>query len=50
LPQRALRRAAGEVQRRSAASPTLAYGLTHGVELLPRHPIERPAPVPGQRR
>lgn len=41
LPQRALRRAAGEVQRRSAAtSPTLAYGLTHGVELLPRHPIE----------
>ena len=24
----------------AATSPTLAYGLTHGVELLPRHPIE----------
>ena len=41
LPQRVLRRAAGEVQRRSAAtSPALAYGLTHGVDLLPLHPIE----------
>ncbi|MHA3022236.1 carboxylesterase/lipase family protein [Mycobacterium sp. BMJ-28] len=41
LPQRRLRRAAGVVQAASAAdSPTLAYGLTHGVELLPRHPIE----------
>ncbi|WP_328355215.1 carboxylesterase/lipase family protein [Mycobacterium sp. NBC_00419] len=41
LPQRALRRAAGEIQRRSAeATPTLAYGLTFGVDLLPRHPID----------
>ena len=41
LPQRVLRRAAGEIQRRSAAtSPTLAYGLTYGVDLLPLHPIE----------
>ncbi|BBZ75606.1 carboxylic ester hydrolase [Mycolicibacterium anyangense] len=41
LPQRALRRAAGEIQRRSAqTTPTLAYGLTYGVDLLPRHPIE----------
>jgi para-nitrobenzyl esterase len=41
LPQRVLRRAAGEIQRRSAdTSPTLAYGLTYGVDLLPRHPIE----------
>ncbi len=41
LPQRVLRRAAGEIQRRSAQStPTLAYGLTYGVDLLPRHPIE----------
>jgi para-nitrobenzyl esterase len=41
LPQRVLRRAAGEMQRRSAAAtPTLAYGLTYGVDLLPRHPIE----------
>ena len=41
LPQRALRRAAGELQRRSAdTSPTLAYGLTFGVDLLPTHPIE----------
>ena len=41
LPQRQLRRAAGRVQQRSAAeTPTLAYGLTHGVDLLPRHPIE----------
>ncbi|MGY4708549.1 carboxylesterase/lipase family protein [Mycolicibacterium sp. CBM1] len=41
LPQRVLRRAAGELQRRSAeTTPTLAYGLTHGVDLLPRHPID----------
>ncbi|MCX2932991.1 carboxylesterase/lipase family protein [Mycobacterium sp. CVI_P3] len=41
LPQRVLRRAAGEIQRRSAqTSPTLAYGLTYGVDLLPRHPID----------
>lgn len=41
LPQRRLRRAAGQLQTESAAeSPTLAYGLTHGVDLLPRHPIE----------
>jgi para-nitrobenzyl esterase len=41
LPQRVLRRAAGMLQRQSAATtPTLAYGLTYGVELLPRHPIE----------
>jgi para-nitrobenzyl esterase len=41
LPQRQLRRAAGRLQQRSAAStPTLAYGLTHGLELLPRHPID----------
>jgi para-nitrobenzyl esterase len=41
LPQRRLRRAAGRLQLRSAAStPTLAYGLTHGVDLLPRHPID----------
>jgi para-nitrobenzyl esterase len=41
LPQRQLRRAAGTLQRESAAdTPTLAYGLTFGVELLPRHPIE----------
>lgn len=41
LPQRQLRRAAGMVQLRSAATtPTLAYGLTHGTELLPRHPVE----------
>jgi len=41
LPQRALRRAAGELQGESAAhTPVLAYGLTHGVELLPHHPIE----------
>lgn len=41
LPQRVLRRAAGEIQRRSAEStPTLAYGLTFGGELLPHHPIE----------
>ncbi len=41
LPQRELRRAAGQLQLASvASSPTLAHGLTYGVELLPRHPIE----------
>lgn len=41
LPQRRLRRAAGELQGESAAAtPTLAYGLTHGVDSLPRHPID----------
>jgi para-nitrobenzyl esterase len=41
LPQRQLRRAAGELQAISAAAtPTLAFGLTHGVDLLPRHPID----------
>jgi para-nitrobenzyl esterase len=41
LPQRQLRRAAGQVQQRSvAATPLFAYGLTHGVDLLPRHPID----------
>jgi para-nitrobenzyl esterase len=41
LPQRQLRRAAGELQAESAAdTPALAYGLTHGVDLLPRHPID----------
>ncbi len=41
LPQRRLRRAAGELQGESAAhTPTLAYGLTHGVDSLPKHPIE----------
>lgn len=41
LPQRELRRAAGALQLDSAArTPTLAYGLTFGVELLPRHPID----------
>jgi para-nitrobenzyl esterase len=41
LPQRALRRAAGALQAESAAqTPVLAFGLTHGVELLPHHPIE----------
>ena len=41
LPQRQLRRAAGMIQLKSAAdTPTLAYGLTHGTELLPRHPVE----------
>jgi len=41
VPQRQLRRAASLVQRDSAATtPTLAYGLTHGTELLPRHPVE----------
>ncbi len=41
LPQRRLRRAAGELQAESVAeTPVLAYGLTHGVDLLPTHPIE----------
>jgi len=41
LPQRELRRAAGELQMESiATTPTLAHGLTYGVDLLPRHPIE----------
>jgi para-nitrobenzyl esterase len=40
LPQRQLRRAAGMLQLESAArTPALAYGLTHGVDLLPQHPI-----------
>lgn len=40
LPQRQLRRAAGILQLKSAANtPTLAYGLTYGTELLPRHPV-----------
>ncbi|MDT5011901.1 MAG: para-nitrobenzyl esterase [Mycobacterium sp.] len=41
LPQRQLRRAAGRVQARSSATtPTLAYGLTYGVDLLPQHPTD----------
>ena len=41
LPQRELRRAAGQSQLASVvSSPTLAHGLTYGVDLLPRHPIE----------
>jgi para-nitrobenzyl esterase len=41
LPQRELRRAAGELQLASiATTPTLAHGLTYGVDLLPRHPID----------
>jgi para-nitrobenzyl esterase len=41
LPQRRLRRAAGQLQGESAAhTPTLAYGLTHGVDSLPWHPID----------
>jgi para-nitrobenzyl esterase len=41
LPQRQLRLAAAQVQQSSAADmPTLAYGLTFGVDLLPRHPID----------
>ena len=41
LPQRRLRRAAGLVQVHSAANtPTLAFGLTYGTDLLPRHPID----------
>lgn len=39
-PQRTLRRAAGLLQLESVAeTPALAYGLTHGVDLLPDHPI-----------
>jgi len=41
LPQRQLRRAASQLQQRSAAAtPALAYGLTYGVDLLPWHPID----------
>ena len=41
LPQRELRHAAGQLQLASiATTPTLAHGLTYGVDLLPRHPIE----------
>ena len=41
LPQRQLRRAAGWLQLKSAATtPTLAYGLTYGVDLLPNHPVD----------
>ena len=41
LPQRQLRRAAGMLQLKSAATtPTLAYGLTYGVDLLPSHPVD----------
>ena len=41
LPQRQLRRAAGMLQLKSAATtPTLAYGLTYGVDLLPNHPVD----------
>lgn len=41
LPQKQLRRAAGWLQLQSAeSSPTLAYGLTYGVDLLPQHPTE----------
>ena len=37
LPQRQLRRAAGMLQLKSASrTPTLAYGLTYGVDLLPQ--------------
>ena len=40
LPQRQLRRAAGLLQQESAANtPTLAFGLTYGVDLLPQHPV-----------
>jgi len=52
LPQRRLRRAAGQIQLESAdRTPVLAYGLTHGVDLLPEHPIDaarsgRVVPVP----
>jgi para-nitrobenzyl esterase len=41
LPQRELRRAAGQLQLASvASSPYLSHGLTYGVDLLPQHPIE----------
>ncbi|CAN5248847.1 hypothetical protein BH09ACT8_BH09ACT8_67140 [soil metagenome] len=40
LPQRRLRRAAGVLQAQSSATtPVLAFGLTYGVDLLPRHPV-----------
>ena len=40
-PQRTLRHTAGKAQLRSVAtSPTLAYGLTYGTDLLPYHPID----------
>jgi para-nitrobenzyl esterase len=40
LPQRRLRRAAGVLQSQSSATtPVLAFGLTYGVDLLPRHPV-----------
>ena len=40
LPQRRLRRAAGQLQGESASvTPILAYGLTYGVDLLPQHPV-----------
>jgi para-nitrobenzyl esterase len=41
LPQRELRRAAGQLQMESVTTtPMLAHGLTYGVDLLPRHPVE----------
>ncbi|MET0703385.1 MAG: carboxylesterase/lipase family protein [Mycobacterium sp.] len=44
LPQRRLRRAAGVLQSQSSATtPVLAFGLTHGVDLLPRHPVDAAA-------
>jgi para-nitrobenzyl esterase len=44
LPQRRLRRAAGVLQSQSSATtPVLAFGLTYGVDLLPRHPVEAAA-------
>lgn len=41
LPQRELRRGAAKLQIESATeTPVLGYGLAHGTELLPYHPIE----------
>jgi para-nitrobenzyl esterase len=41
LPQRQLRRAAGRLLHSTVAdTPTLAYGLTYGVDLLPQHPVD----------
>jgi para-nitrobenzyl esterase len=41
MPQRQLRRAAGRLYLKTAEeSPTLAYGLTYGVDLLPAHPVD----------
>jgi para-nitrobenzyl esterase len=41
MPQRQLRRAAGRLQVKTAGeTPTLAYGLTYGVDLLPQHPVD----------